>query len=112
MFTPETYKHHNIMIGRNIRHLREARGLTQVSLGRALGVSFQQIQKYERGENVISAARVHVLSLVLDCPYESFFKDIEPVTAPFIPRLWNVRSKSRHYAMPLPAPKYWKSLIL
>ncbi len=45
------------MIGRRLRELREERSVTQQELAEAVGVTFQQIQKYERGVNMISAGR-------------------------------------------------------
>lgn len=73
---------YSLIIGRNLRALRESRGMTQSSLGQALGLSFQQIQKYERGENVISAVRLHRLSQILDASLEAFFEGIYARPAP------------------------------
>jgi len=47
-------------------------------LGDAIGVSFQQMQKYERGANRISASRLFALSRVFDVPIEYFFDDMPP----------------------------------
>ena len=51
-------------------------GLNQTELGEALGVTFQQIQKYEKGANRISASRLFDLSRVLDVPLSFFFDDV------------------------------------
>lgn len=51
--------------------------MTQTALGQALGVSFQQIQKYERGDSVISAARLFTLSHILGFPYEDFYSGLD-----------------------------------
>jgi transcriptional regulator with XRE-family HTH domain len=50
-----------------------------------LGLTFQQVQKYERGANRIGASRLHDLSRVLDVPVSFFFDDMDPVRAPAIP---------------------------
>ncbi len=71
-------KAQRIIIGKNLRNLRESRGLSQTVLGHALGVSFQQIQKYERGESAMSVLRLHALSRFLEVPYDAFFAGIAP----------------------------------
>ena len=54
-------------------------GLSQEKLGDALGLTFQQVQKYERGANRIGASRLFQLSLILDVPVSFFFEDmVEP----------------------------------
>ena len=60
-------------------------GLSQEKLGEAIGLTFQQVQKYERGANRIGARRLHDLSRVLDVPVSFFFDDMDPVRAPAIP---------------------------
>ena len=57
-------------------------GLSQERLGEAIGLTFQQVQKYERGANRIAASRLHELSRVLDVPVSFFFDDTDPVRAP------------------------------
>lgn len=66
-----------VLIGKNLRNLRESRGLSQTMLGHALGVSFQQIQKYERGESVMSVLRLHALCRFLGVPYETLLAGID-----------------------------------
>jgi transcriptional regulator with XRE-family HTH domain len=60
-------------------------GLSQEKLGEAIGLTFQQVQKYERGANRIGASRLHELSRVMDVPVSFFFDDVDPVRAPAIP---------------------------
>ncbi len=59
-------------------------GLSQKELGEAIGVTFQQVQKYESGESRVGASRLHELSLVLDVPVAFFFDDTDPVRAPAV----------------------------
>ena len=56
-------------------------GLSQEKLGEALNLTFQQVQKYERGANRISASRLHELSRILDVPVQFFFDTTDPVRA-------------------------------
>lgn len=62
------------IIGINLRHLRQSAALSQRQVGRLLGVSFQQIQKYERGENRIPVEKLHLLKNIYGVPYHYFFK--------------------------------------
>jgi transcriptional regulator with XRE-family HTH domain len=63
-------------IGMRIRLLRTLMKMTQEDLGTALGLSYQQVQKYERGVNRISGARLVDLSNVLNVPIGFFFDDL------------------------------------
>ncbi|MCR6629699.1 MAG: helix-turn-helix domain-containing protein [Magnetospirillum sp.] len=63
-------------LGARIRLRRTLMGLSQTELGRALGVTFQQVQKYERGTNRLSAAMLYRLTRVLDVPLGFFFDDL------------------------------------
>ncbi|GAA0580328.1 helix-turn-helix domain-containing protein [Caenispirillum bisanense] len=62
-------------VGRRVRLRRTLLGLTQQELGEQIGVTFQQIQKYERGTNRISASRLWEISRVLKVPVSFFFED-------------------------------------
>jgi transcriptional regulator with XRE-family HTH domain len=75
----------DIQVGSRVRLRRNMLGLTQESLGEAIGLTFQQVQKYERGANRIGASRLYALSRVLDVPVSFFFDDMDPVRAPAIP---------------------------
>ena len=61
-------------VGSRIRLRRTLMGMSQERLGEALGLTFQQVQKYERGANRIGASRLWDLSRVLDCPMSFFFE--------------------------------------
>jgi transcriptional regulator with XRE-family HTH domain len=68
-----------------MRLRRNMLGLSQEKLGEALGLTFQQVQKYERAANRISASRLYHLSRVMDVPVSFFYDDLDPVRAPAIP---------------------------
>ncbi|MFN3171225.1 MAG: helix-turn-helix domain-containing protein [Hyphomicrobiales bacterium] len=61
-------------LGQRIRQARLLKGLTQDELGQIIGVSFQQIQKYESGDNRITAERLHLISKEADVSL-AFFLD-------------------------------------
>src|SRR5213592_3191219 len=75
----------DVQVGARVRLRRNMLGLSQEKLGEAIGLTFQQVQKYERGANRIGASRLHELSRVLDVPVAFFFDDMDPVRAPAIP---------------------------
>ena len=75
----------DVQVGSRVRLRRNMLGLSQEKLGEAIGLTFQQVQKYERGANRIGASRLHELSRVLDVPVDFFFDDMDPVRAPAIP---------------------------
>ncbi|MGH1589318.1 helix-turn-helix domain-containing protein [Methylobacterium phyllosphaerae] len=60
-------------IGNRIATLRVAQGLSQTDLGQAIGVSFQQVQKYEKGRNRIGAGRLQAIADLLRVPVDTFF---------------------------------------
>ena len=63
-----------IHVGNRVRMRRLMLGLSQTQLGEALGISFQQLQKYEKGTNRISASRLQGISQILQVPVEFFFE--------------------------------------
>lgn len=63
-------------IGARIRRRRRNLGLTQQDLAKAAGVSYQQIQKYERGTNRVSASRLYLISLALETNPMFFFENL------------------------------------
>jgi transcriptional regulator with XRE-family HTH domain len=75
----------DVHVGSRIRLRRNMLGISQEKLGESLGLTFQQIQKYERGANRVGASRLWQLSRFLDVPVEFFFDTIDPVRAPAIP---------------------------
>ncbi len=71
----------DIHVGARVRLRRMLSGMTQTGLGDAIGLTFQQVQKYENGMNRISASRLFELSRVLDVPIEYFFEDMPTADA-------------------------------
>lgn len=69
----------DIHVGSRVRLRRTLLGLSQEKLGDAVGLTFQQIQKYERGANRIGASRLFQLSRILDVQISFFFEDIPAV---------------------------------
>lgn len=59
-------KQKDIQAGKRIRELRVLQGMSQDTLGKALGITFQQIQKYERGVNRVSVSRLYEIAEALD----------------------------------------------
>ena len=66
----------DVHVGSRVRLRRTLLGMSQERLGDAIGLTFQQVQKYERGVNRIGASRLFDLSRVLDVPISFFFDDL------------------------------------
>jgi len=66
----------DVHVGSRVRLRRTLLGMSQEKLGEALGLTFQQVQKYERGVNRIGASRLFDLARVLDVPISFFFDDM------------------------------------
>jgi len=67
----------DIHVGARIRAQRVLRGLTQSDLARLVGISFQSVQKYEQGENRVSASRLYEFAQVLGVAPQHFFDGLE-----------------------------------
>ncbi|PHQ98688.1 MAG: transcriptional regulator [Marinosulfonomonas sp.] len=67
----------DIHVGKRIKEIRTVRGLTQSNVADYLGISFQQLQKYETGANRVSASRMFELSKLLDITPAFFFEGLE-----------------------------------
>ena len=66
----------DIHVGSRVRLRRTLLGMSQEKLGEALGLTFQQVQKYERGTNRISSSRLYHLGMILDVSIAYFFDDM------------------------------------
>jgi len=64
-------------IGNRVRAARQAQGMSQAILANALGITFQQVQKYENGSNRVSAARLYNIAHVLGMPITYFYEGIQ-----------------------------------
>ncbi|MEE8563278.1 MAG: helix-turn-helix transcriptional regulator [Alphaproteobacteria bacterium] len=67
----------DVEIGTRLRQARVAAGFTQTELGVQLGISFQQVQKYEKGRNRIGGGRLYKIARVLGVKITYFFDDVE-----------------------------------
>jgi transcriptional regulator with XRE-family HTH domain len=76
----------DVHVGNRLRLRRTLLGISQEKLGEAIGLTFQQVQKYERGANRIGASRLWDLSLVLNCPVSYFYEDMSDTAAGASPR--------------------------
>ncbi len=66
-------------IGELIRHMRKSSGMSQMGLADKIGVSYQQVQKYEKGINKLSLSRLKQISGALGVPVSVFLEEEEPV---------------------------------
>jgi len=66
----------DVHVGNRLRLRRMLLGISQEKLGQAVDLTFQQIQKYERGANRVGASRLFEFSRILDVPVEFFFEDL------------------------------------
>ncbi len=67
----------DIQIGKKLRQLRNMKGISQNALAQDAGITFQQVQKYEKGINRISAARLIDFARILTTDISYFFKDLD-----------------------------------
>lgn len=90
-------------VGQRLRAIRKDKGLSQEMLAKNLGITFQQVQKYEHGTNRISASRLHEAAAFLGVPVSSLFpptdaKDVaaeivlDPKERDFVLRLRRLRT--------------------
>ena len=73
-------------VGKRVRLRRTLLGMSQEQLGTELNITFQQVQKYERGANRISASRLWDIGQILDVPISYFFDDMSQDTMKSAPR--------------------------
>jgi len=72
----------DIHVGRRVRMRRKMLAMSQEKLGAALGLTFQQVQKYENGKNRIEASRLQQISHILQVPVAFFFEGAPNASAP------------------------------
>lgn len=101
-------KHLNKKIGAKFREIRQIRGMTQTDLADRLGLSFQQVQKYETGTNRISAARLFQTARIVEVPVTYFFElEDEDVEMPS----WALRLSSKLRELPVEEYEAINSLV-
>lgn len=86
-------------IGRRVRAFREQRGVSQERLGHQIDLSFQQLQKYERGDNRVAASTLWKISKALGLTPSDFFEGYDDKT-----------SATKNYTPPEPVPTKWVEL--
>lgn len=72
----------DVIVGQNIKNRRNQLGMSQEKLGDALGVTFQQVQKYEKGTNRTSASKLVAISNILNITVENLFAGTGMIDAP------------------------------
>ncbi len=80
----------DVHVGNRIRLRRTLLGLSQEKLASMLGLTFQQVQKYERGMNRVGASRLWDISKVLEVPINFFYEDMDKSVASQSPRMFSV----------------------
>ena len=71
----------DVLVGRNIRILRQDRGMSQTELARKIDVTFQQVQKYENGTNRVGSGRLFKIASIINVPITAFFEGANQVAA-------------------------------
>ena len=79
----------DVHVGKRIRMRRNLLGWSQEKLGEMLGLTFQQVQKYEKGLNRVSASRLWDFSVVLETTVSFFFEDMDVDVAQQSPRMFS-----------------------
>ncbi len=69
-------------VGKRLKQRRTIMGLSQEAVAKAVGITFQQVQKYEKGSNAMNASRLFEFSRFMNVPVAYFFEDIEQSSSP------------------------------
>ena len=80
----------DVHVGNRIRLRRTLLGLSQEKLASLLGLTFQQVQKYERGVNRVGASRLWDIGKVLEVPISFFYEDMDNDVANQSPRMFSI----------------------
>ena len=80
----------DVHVGNRIRLRRTLLGLSQEKLASLLGLTFQQVQKYERGMNRVGASRLWDIGKVLEVPIGFFYEDMDKEVANQSPRMFSI----------------------
>lgn len=84
----------DVHVGNRIRLRRTLLGLSQEKLASLLGLTFQQVQKYERGMNRVGASRLWDIGKVLEVPINFFFEDMDKSVASQSPRMFSLNENN------------------
>ena len=84
----------DIHVGAQIRMFRKAKGLTQTEAGEAVGVTFQQMQKYEKGTNRVSASKLSMLAELFGVDIGDFFEGMQGEQPPQDLQMLMLRSET------------------
>ena len=90
----------DIYVGKRIKLRRKILGLTQTEISKILGLTFQQIQKYEKGENRVSASRLYDFANILQVDVNFFFNDMPLITQASSPRFIQTDNEFNHTTTP------------
>ena len=95
----------DVHVGARVRQRRTLLGMNQTKLGDAIGLTYQQVQKYENGANRISASRLFDLSRMFEVPVEYFFDDMPTAVAASTPAQGGGKAKEPPSYEPNPMAK-------
>lgn len=114
---PKSANPDDVAIGANVRALRQRRGLTQEKLAAALGITFQQVQKYEKGTNRVSGSKLVAMANALAVPLEALFAGTgsevtEGLPMPQLPILSNQAQRLAEAFDRIEDPVQRRSLVL
>ncbi len=87
----------DVHVGNRIRLRRTLLGLSQEKLASLLGLTFQQVQKYERGMNRVGASRLWDIGKVLNVPIEFFYEDMDIDVAKQSPRMFSIPNNEAEF---------------
>lgn len=95
----------DIQVGSRLRLRRTLLGLSQDAIAKAIGLTFQQVQKYETGRNRISCSKLSQFARILDVPPAWFFEDDGPVGSADLTRRETLEMVRAYYAIPQPTTR-------
>ncbi|PTS83183.1 hypothetical protein DBR41_22200 [Pseudomonas sp. HMWF010] len=75
----------DVHVGKMVRARRKALGMSQTELAETLGITFQQVQKYERGSNRISASKLYEAARTMKMEISTFFEGLAPLDGQAVP---------------------------
>lgn len=107
----------DIELGARLRTVRLLKGLTQKDVASAIGVTFQQIQKYERGENRVSAVRLVQFHRLFEKPYGYFLDNLDKKHFPQnfdTPSFWDDVSKNERLLLAVESlpNEHWRNIVV